>query len=290
VYWAGPIGISVDSAKADLSRWAVIGIGVGSMVVAWFVYDLLCKSPLGRRPGWLTLVGIVGLGAVAYGFSEVMTGRAAYIHTGAVIGTLMAANVFRVIIPSQRQMVDAMARGETPDPEPGKDAGRRSLHNNYLTLPVVFIMLSSHFPLTFGSEWNWLLLVAISVIGAGVRHWFNLRGRGHFNVWILPVAVAAMIALAVVTLPSDDIEPPTEVPDAIMSIIDARCTSCHSSTPTQAGFNEAPRGIVFDSEHAVLAWGISIGRAVESGFMPLANVTEMTDDERQQVVDWAFSR
>ncbi|MEX2323505.1 MAG: urate hydroxylase PuuD [Acidimicrobiia bacterium] len=288
VYWLGPIGTSVDPSRADLSRLALIGIGIGSMLVAWFVYDLLCKSPLGTRPGLLAAIGVVAVGALAYGFSQILTGRAAYIHVGAVLGTLMTANVFADIIPAQRRMVDAMTRGETPDPKPLKDAARRSLHNNYLTLPVVFIMVSIHFPMTFGSEWNWGLLAALSVIGALVRHWFNLRGQGHLNVWILPAAVAGMIALAVVTVPQQGGDPPTEVPDEIMSIIDARCASCHSRTTTQAGFTEAPKGIVFDTKEDALPFAITIGRVVDNGFMPLGNITAMTDEERQRVTDWAF--
>jgi uncharacterized membrane protein len=287
VYYTGPLGISVDPTRANLSRWALVAIGVATMLAAWFAYDALCRTPLGRRQGTLALVGLVAIGATAWGYSQVMTGRAAYIHTGALIGTLMAGNVFRVIIPSQRLMVEAMERGQTPDPEPGMEAARRSLHNNYLTLPVVFIMVSNHFPLTFGSRWNWALLAAISVVGAGVRHWFNLRGQGHRNVWILPAAVLAMIALAVVTRPSEAAGP-TEVPATIMSIIDTRCAACHSRRPTQPGFTEAPKGIVFDDESDVLPLAALIGRVVDARFMPLGNITEMTEEERALMVEWAL--
>jgi uncharacterized membrane protein len=286
VYYTGPLGVSVDPGRTDLPRWALVAVGVGVMVAGWFVYDALCRTPLGRRSGWLSAVGIVGIAAVAWGLSQVMTGRAAYIHTGALIGTLMAANVFRVIIPSQRLMVGAMERGEAPDPGPGQEAARRSLHNNYLTLPVVFIMISHHFPTTYGSGWNWALLAGISVVGAAVRHWYNLRGRGHRNVWILPVAVVAMLALALLTRPQDA-RAPTEVPATIMSIIEARCTACHSRQPPQPGFPAAPGGIVFDDAADVLPFAGRIAVVVETGFMPLGNVTAMTDEERALVVEWA---
>jgi uncharacterized membrane protein len=286
VYYAGPLGIAVDPNRADLPRWALIAIGLSTMLAGWLAYDALCRTPLGRRQGWLALVGLIAIGAIAWGLSQVMTGRAAYIHTGALIGTLMAGNVFRVIIPSQRLMVDAMSRGDAPDPEAGKEAARRSLHNNYLTLPVVFIMVSHHFPLTFGSRWNWALLAVISVVGAGIRHWFNLRGQGHRNVWILPAAAAAMIAMAIVTRPSDGADP-TEVPETIMSIVETRCTPCHSRQPDQPGFTEPPGGIAFDDPADVLPFAALIGRVVDTGRMPLGNITAMTDSERALVVEWA---
>jgi uncharacterized membrane protein len=215
----------------------------------------------------------------------VLTNRAAYIHTGALIGTLMAANVFRVIIPSQRVMVAAMTRGEAPDPAPGQEAARRSLHNNLLTLPVVFIMVSNHFPSTFSAELSWALLAALGVIGGLVRHWFNLRGQGHRNVWILPAAVVAMVALAVVTAPravSGD-----SVPDEVFAIVVLRCTPCHSETPTQPGFTEPPKGIAFTLKSDLAARRALVRQVVASGYMPLGNITLMTDAERALVVEWA---
>jgi uncharacterized membrane protein len=286
VYYTGPLGVSVDPSRADLSRPMLILLGVATMVAGWLVYDALCRTRLSHHPGWFAAVGVVGVAAAAWGYSQVMTGRAAYIHTGALIGTLMAGNVFRVIIPSQRVMVDAMSRGEVPDPEPGREAARRSMHNNYMTLPVVFIMVSHHFPMTFASPWNWALLAAISVVGAGVRHWFNLRGLGRHNVWILPVAVLAMLALAVMTRPSGD-DAIREVPQTVVSIVDARCVACHSNTPTQPGFAAPPKGIAFDTPEEIARMARLIGTVVDTGFMPLGNITAMTDEERAVVVEWA---
>jgi uncharacterized membrane protein len=287
VYYLGPSGIAIDPTKVELTRWALIALGLGSLVVGWLIYDGLCRTSLAHHPAWFALIGL-GLGAgAAFGYSQVMTSRAAYIHTGALIGTLMAANVFRVIIPSQRQMVDAMTRGEAPNAEAGLDAARRSLHNNYLTLPVVFIMVSGHFPSTFGDRWNWAILTGIAASGALVRHWFNLRGQGHRNVWILPAAALMMIALAVVTRPAstDQIVPPQ-----VLSIVQQRCVPCHSATPTEPGYTEAANGIFLDTEPAVLARRQIIGPLVKSGYMPFENATAMTEEERALVVEWAEGR
>lgn len=284
VYYLGPLGFTVDSTKWDLPRWGVIAFGLGSLVVGWFLYDLLCRE-FRHRQGLLAVIGTALLTAAAFGYSQVLTNRAAYIHTGALIGTLMAANVFRVIIPSQRVMVAAMSRGETPDPAPGQEAARRSGHNNLLTLPVVFIMVSNHFPSTFTSEWSWALLAALGVIGGLVRYWFNLRGQGHRNVWILPAAVVAMVALAVVTAPrpvSGD-----SVPDDVFAIVVLRCTACHSESPTQPGFVAPPKGIAFDTKAGLAARQSLVFQVVGSGYMPLGNVTLMTDAERERVVEWA---
>ena len=284
VYYLGPLGLSVDPSKVDLARWALVAIGVGSLIVGWFFYDALSRTPLAEHPAWFAAVGFALVTAAAFGYSQILTGRAAYVQTGALIGTIMAANVFRVIIPSQRVMVDAMRRGETPDPGPGRDAARRSLHNNYLTLPVVFIMVSNHFPSTFGSSWNWALLAALSLTGAFVRHWFNLRGQGRRNVWILPAALVAMIALAFVTVPRTS---SLVVTDQVWAVVEARCVPCHSSTPSQPGFTSAPKGIIFDRRDQFSARADAVAEFVESGFMPLNNLTGMTDEERALVVAWA---
>lgn len=284
VFYLGPLGLSVDPAKADLPRWALAAIGLGSLAAGWFVYDALCRTRLAEHPGWFAAIGFGLATTAAWGYSQFLTGRAAYVHTGALIGTLMAANVFRVIIPSQRVMVDAMARGKQPDPRAGRDAARRSLHNNYLTLPVVFIMVSNHFPSTFGSGWNWALLAAIALTGAFVRHWFNLRGQGRHNVWILPAAVVVMIALAILTRPQQDA---LTVPDEVWSVAEARCVPCHSSAPSQPGFTSAPKGIVFDTPAQFAVRADAIGEFVGSGFMPFGNLTGMTDEERALVVAWA---
>ena len=158
VYYFGAQGLLVDTEVADIPRTTAIGIGIGTLVVGWLFYDTLCKSPLKKHPNTLAIIGFSAAVAVAFGLSQFLNSRAAYIHFGAMLGTRMAANVFFVIIPGQRLMVDAMIDGKTPDPEPGKAGALRSLHNNYLTLPVLYIMVSSHYPMTYGHEWNWAIL------------------------------------------------------------------------------------------------------------------------------------
>ena len=171
---------------SDMSVGMASMLSTGSLVVAWVVYDLLCKSPLKKRPVAFALIGFALVTAAAYGLHQIFSARAAYIHVGAMIGTCMAANVFFVIIPGQRAMVEATEKGEEPDVSKGEAGSFRSLHNNYLTLPVLFIMISAHFPMTYGHAANWAILAALALLSAGVRHWFNLRGQGHRNVWILP--------------------------------------------------------------------------------------------------------
>ncbi|HAX81693.1 MAG TPA: hypothetical protein DCY40_03875 [Actinobacteria bacterium] len=284
VYYLGPSGIAIDARRWDLPRWGLMLFGVGTLVAGWFAYDLLCRW-LRSRPGWLATIGFGLAVGAAFGYSQVLTGRAAFIHTGALIGTLMAANVFFVIIPSQRKMVDAMSRGETPDPAPGAEAALRSLHNNYLTLPVVFIMVSNHFPSTFAAEWNWALLGGLALTGAAVRHWFNLRGRGQRNFWILPAAVAAMLALAVAAAPAEISG--ADVPDDVFAIVQMRCTPCHADEPTQPRVSAPPKGVVFETKADLAARAPLVAEVVASGFMPRNNATLMTDEERARVVEWA---
>lgn len=287
VYYLGPLGIAVDPGRWNLPRWGLILFGVGTMALGWLVYDRLCRW-LRHRQGWLAIIGFALAAAAAYGYSQVLTGRAAYIHVGALIGTLMAANVFFVIIPSQRTMVAAMSRGEVPDPAPGEEAARRSLHNNYLTLPVVFIMVSNHFPSTFSNRWDWALLAGIGLTGGLVRHWFNLRGQGRRNVWILPGAVLAMLALAVVAAPASVTG--DDVPDDVWAIVQLRCTPCHSTEPTQPRVSSPPKGIVFETRADLARRAPLVAQVVGSGFMPRNNATLMTEEERARVVEWAEGR
>ena len=201
VYYFGARTFLIDSSVADISEEVAILIGIGSLIAGWFIYDLLCKSKLADNPVHLAIVGFSLAVAASYGLCQVFSSRGAYIHVGAILGTIMALNVFRVIIPFQKVMVDMALKGESVDGSFGKKASMRSLHNNYITLPVLFIMISNHYPMTYGHKYNWLILAAISFIGAAVRHYFNLKNKGKQKVWILPVAAAGMIALAIVTAP-----------------------------------------------------------------------------------------
>ena len=295
IYWGQARAYMVDPAVADLTTGQAVAIGMGTIVGGWVVYDLLVKT-LWRRPKVVAVVGVSLLTGLAYALTHVLSARAAYIHVGAVIGTIMAANVFFNIIPNQRVMVDAMLEGKTPDTSKGAAGAMRSLHNNYLTLPVLFIMVSNHFPFTYGSTEGWAVLVAISVIGAMARHWFNLHEQGTKNQWLLPAAALALISLAFAMKPADRLPAPEATAAAataaptwseVHTIFQARCVSCHSAQPTQEGFLEPPLGMMMDTPEQVEAKKDTIHeRAVVLKTMPIGNITQMTDEERSILDAW----
>lgn len=284
----------VDPGVAEIGTRAAVAIGVGTLIGGWIAYDLLCKSPLGNKPVGLAIVGLILAVAVSFGLTRVLSSRAAYIHVGAIIGTIMAANVFRAIIPSQQEMVSAMQQGRAPNAELGKQAALRSLHNNYLTLPVLFIMVSNHYPATYGHEWNWAILGALSVIGAGTRHWFNLRNQGRRSVWILPAAAVAMVALVMGTAGDGGGRRETAgVEDLGVSFADVRvviaqrCAPCHSSTPTEPAFPSPPLGVALDTPLQIRTQAQRIyDVTIATRTMPLGNLTGMTDEERELLGRW----
>lgn len=282
VYW---LNASAWMA-GTLSAGAAVGVGVGTLVAGWVVYDLLCKSPLGKRPALFGLViyGLVVGTCAALG--QVLPARAAFIHTGAMVGTIMAANVFFVIIPSQRVMVEAAAQGRPPDPEPGKAGAMRSLHNNYFTLPVLFVMVSNHFAFTYGHEHAWLVFAAVSAVGVAIRHAFNRKGQGlPYTGWMVGSAVAGLGIIAAMAPP-----PPkaSSVPFAeVAPILKSRCQPCHATQPTWPGFPSPPAGLVLTDEAHAEAVVAKIKTQVEGRIMPLGNLTGLTDEERAKLVAWA---
>lgn len=286
VYYLGT-GMLVDPRVADISHGAGVAIGVGALVGGFIVYDLFFRSRLGRKPigSALFFVAMVGF---AYGLSQFLSGRAAYIHVGAMMGTMMAANVWVHIIPGQRQLVRSFESGEKPDPELAHIAKLRSTHNTYLTLPVLFIMISNHFPMTYEHPWRWAVLAVLSVVGAGVRVWFVMRNQGRKNVWLLPAAATAMVALAIVSSPqkAESSGPPVAFAEA-HRLIQAHCVQCHSETPTDAVWKQPPLGLVLDTPQQIKAAAAKIDeRVVKFKNMPLANQTGMTDDERAVIGRW----
>lgn len=295
VYYLGAGVYLLDPGVSGLSQWAGIGLGLGTLAIGWLVYDWLCRSPLGRRPALLGLVGFLLAAAVAWALTHLLSGRAAYIHVGAMLGTMMAANVFRVIIPGQHQMVDAVREGRLPDAEVGRHAAMRSRHNNYMTLPVLFIMISHHYPITYGHAWNWAILAVLGLIGAATRHFFNLRNAGRRAPWLLPAAALAMVALAAVTSPSvsrlrlataGDSDEPVSFQE-VRAVIVTRCSICHSASPTHPLFDAPPAGIAFDTPEEIEARAEKIYQVtVESPIMPLGNFTGMTDEERALIGRW----
>ena len=296
VYYTGSGVYLIDSQIADLSYGMAVCISLGTILAAWLGYDFLWASSLGEK-GWLPVIfSFVLLFGIIWWFHQWFGSRAAYIHVGAVMGTLMVGNVWRRIIPSQTKLVEAVKAGETPEESLGIKAKQRSLHNNYMTLPVVFIMISNHFPNTFAHQMNWLILIAIIVIGATVRHFFNLKNKGHLNIWILPAAMAAIFALIFATKPADSItnSPATvtfgteHIPFALVrTILDQRCLSCHSTTPTDEVFKTAPKGIMFDDNKRLKALAYLIKtQTVTTMAMPLGNKTGITPEERIILGRW----
>ncbi|WP_432698101.1 urate hydroxylase PuuD [Marinobacterium sp. YM272] len=275
---------------SDLSSAAAIAIGVGSLVVGWLVYTTLCDSPLGKTPALLGAVLFALLVFAAWGLSQVFSGRGAFIHVGAIIGTIMVGNVFRVIMPAQRALVKAIEEGREPDPQLPAKGLLRSRHNNYFTLPVLFIMISNHFPSTYGAELNWAVLAGIAALSVLVRHYFNTRHESQKYAWTLPAAALGMVTLAFVVAPQKNTSAaqPQQVSfNQVSEVIHERCTVCHSSSPSFAGFATAPAGIKLDSAEEIKLMAEKIhAQAIATQTMPLGNVTQMTLEERDLVGMW----
>tara|TARA_R110000868_G_scaffold97614_2_gene268439 strand:+ start:25519 stop:26715 length:1197 start_codon:yes stop_codon:yes gene_type:complete len=292
-YWSAESYL-IDPSVMALGKWDAILIGLASLFAGWVIYDLMCKSPIGQSTGKLA-VGVFILAMVAaYGFTHVFSGRGAFIHVGAMLGTIMAANVFRIIIPNQKKVVASLMAGETPDPALGLQAKQRSTHNNYLTLPVLLMMISNHYSMLFSHDQSWLIVGLILIVGGLVRHFFNTRnagGTGKAIAWQLPAAAIGMAILAMFASYDPNAAKMADqdviTANHAQAIIQTRCTACHSANPTDEGFDEAPMGVMFDdlaqieaNAQRILAQAI-IGRA-----MPLGNMTEMTEDERAELGHW----
>jgi uncharacterized membrane protein len=290
VYYADAKAFMIDPTVADLSTPAALGIGLGSMVLGYVIYDVMCKSRLILRQELFALVGLLILGVMTYALTHLLSGRAAYIHEGAVIGTIMVGNVFFTIIPSQKALVRAARTGHPLDETLGKKAGQRSLHNNYLTLPVVFLMLSNHFPSTFGHSSNWLILMVIVVASMGIKHYWNLLDRGIKSTWVLVVSVMALVVLSFVISPAMEDTLDATIPasfDEANAVIQARCVQCHSANPTDDQWSTAPNGVMYDTPEQIKAMADKImTRAVRTHTMPQGNKTGMTEEERTILKRW----
>lgn len=307
VYYFNSHLFLIDPAVMVLTPTKAIILSAVSIIGSWFVYDGCCRSPLRKTPLLLSITLALYLALLGYLLSEVFSGRAAYIHVGAAIGTIMVGNVFFVIIPAQKEMVAALKAQRRIDPAVGRNGLLRSIHNNYLTLPVLFMMISSHFPSTYGHHLNWLILVCISLASIIVRLYFNLPSRKKELWWMLPFAFISLLLLMWMTAPrtvattaqSTTIQKTTgtdSLSDSLSdsttntmahAIIQKRCTVCHSESPSQAGFAAAPAGLVMDKHEQVLA---NAGRiyqaAVLNKTMPIGNLTKMTQGERDLIAQW----
>lgn len=294
VHYVGAGVYLVDPAVMPLSNGAAIAIGLGSLAAGWIVYDGLCRSPLGRNDRLLAAVLFVLLAVAAWGLTRVFSGRGAFIHYGAILGTIMVANVAMVIIPGQRRWVRALAAGQPVDPGIGIRAKQRSVHNTYFTLPVLFTMISSHYAFTYAQRWGWLLLVAMTLSGALIRVWFVQRHKGKASPWPLAAGLAILGSTLGLLAPR-----PTPAPAAALApvtfhevsrIVAARCASCHAEQPTQPGFAAPPKNLMLDSEARIRAAALTIyQQAVAARVMPPGNLTGLTDEERALLGRWALS-
>ena len=294
VYYTHPQSYLVRPG-GDLTGTAAVALSIGLIAVSYVVYDLVCRSPIGANGRVLAVLAMAGAVGTERALSEVYSGRGAYIQVGAMIGTMMVANVLMVIIPGQRRMVDALLAGEAPNPLDGMRGKQRSMHNNYLTLPVLLVMISNHYPLTYGNGRGWLVLGDLMATGMLIRHFVNHRQRGRIVLAPLAGAAALLIGLIVALAPAVSLQS-GPAPDAAgaaapasapvptdaraKAIVDARCGRCHAVAAPPAGVDLA-------TLDGMRAHRSEIARVVSSGAMPLGNVTEMTDDERAALVAWA---
>jgi len=280
----------IDKNVMDLTQGQAVSIGIGTLVAGWLVYDTLCKSFLAKHQVLLSVILLIFISVVAWFLSHVFSSRAAYIHVGAMLGTLMAGNVFRIIITGPQAMVNAAKEGKPVDPSYGKKALLRSLHNNYFTLPVIFIMISNHFPSTYGSAFNWMVLMGLTVASALIKHYLNLKEKGEKSVWILPIGIVLIISLAFITrpIPKSVCKNDTAVTFAeVNAIIQKRCVACHSANPTDDVQKVAPNNIMFDTKENILKYAERINqRAVITKTMPQGNKTGITQEERDAIACW----
>ena len=305
VYWLGAELYLIDPAKADLSVFQAIIISAGSLLVGWVVYDFLCKSALGNNPTGLMLLLFVVLVVMSWGYNQIFTGRAAMLHLGAFTATIMSANVFLIIMPNQRIVVKDLKEGRTPDPKYGKIAKLRSTHNNYLTLPVLFLMLSNHYPLAFATEYTWIIASLVFLTGVTIRHYFNtLHATGSGPTWTWMATLVLFLIIAALSTASswngdyDDLESQTltekeenlmlaESFDDISDIIVSRCSMCHAREPVWDGMINAPKGVFLETDHDIVRGAKEIYiQAGVSHAMPPANITNLANEDRIKIVKW----
>ncbi len=286
VYWLGAPGTLVDPKIADFGPYTAAVASFAFLAGCWLIYDLLCRT-LSRRERWLLpAIALMTLAAVWLAHS-LFAARAAYIHVGAMLGTCMAANVFFHIIPGQKRMVAAIRAGQAVDPRPGVVGKQRSVHNTYFTLPVLFVMISNHYPMTFTDARGAWILVAMMLAGVLIRQYFVMRHRHAASPWLL-VAGGLLIVGAIVAIAPRPTAPTERVGlTEAQEIVARRCVTCHAPQPVQPGFAQAPKGIFLDSPERVLAQAPAILTTVASGYMPLGNLTGMTDEERRRLLAWA---
>jgi uncharacterized membrane protein len=292
MFYVGAESYLIDRRVADLTQLQAIALGIGSIVVGVGIYEFLVRTKLRNHGIILGLILIVVATTLSYGLTQIFSARGAYMHMGAIIGTIMAGNVFFGIMPSQRALVKAVEEGRAPDPSYGLNAKVRSTHNTYTTLPIIFIMISNHYPMTYNHSANWLVLIAIILITAAVRQYFVLRHFGKQKPLVLVGSVVATIALAFLIAPKSvelsEIQKQSTVSDQqAMQIIEQRCSACHSDNNTDDIFKTAQAGIVFSDIASIKQWGPRIkARVIDAKDMPFMNKTNMTEEERMHLAIW----
>ncbi|MGI9271784.1 MAG: urate hydroxylase PuuD [Woeseiaceae bacterium] len=288
LYWYGAEVYLIDPSIAELSPMLAVAIAAGSIVGGWIVYDLLCKSPLANNDKLFGIVLFVAVSLLAWGLCQLFSGRGAYIHFGVILGTIMVANVFFVIIPGQKQMVAAAERGEAPDPAPGVRGKQRSVHNTYFTLPVLFVMTSNHYAMTYSHEFNWAILIAITLAGALIRIYFVERHKGAASPIPVIIAIVLLAGVAALIAPKVSASSGEAVSfNDVRTVVHHRCTTCHSSVPTHPAFPAAPGGVILDTDQQILAEAQRIHQqTVTTRVMPIGNLTGMSDEERAMLDRW----
>lgn len=293
VYYMAADLYMIDPSVMDLSSWMAISISLGGLALGWLVYDGLCRSPLGSSDVALAGVGFVFLAVLAFLFSQIFSGRGAFMQMGALIGTMMVANVFIIIIPNQRKVVADLIAGKSPDPALGKAAKQRSLHNNYLSLAVIFVMISGHYPLVFASLYSWLIFTTVLVMGAVIRHFFNQHHKGEPPPW-WTWGVATLGMIAIVWMSAQPVTRSLEAAEAegvggvqVADIVSTRCSMCHSNQPVWEGITVAPKGVILETPDQIHRYATQIGlQAAHTHAMPPGNITRITEGERQIIATW----
>ena len=287
IYWVGASTHLVDARVMALSPMTAVLVSIGFLGLGWVVYDVLCRNLVGRD-GLLALLVFVFVMLCNYGLHQIFSARGAYIHVGAMLGTMMAANVFFHIIPGQKRMVEQIRAGQPVDSQPGIIGKQRSVHNTYFTLPVLFIMISNHYPMTYSHKYGWLVLAIIMLAGVLIRQFFVLRHRGEVKWWLPLSGIALLVALVVVMAPKPIDATGRKVSFAeLNTVIQKHCTVCHAEKPSWVGFAQAPKGLMLQSPEQISQHAAKIAETVASGYMPLANVTQMSDEERRIIAAWA---
>jgi uncharacterized membrane protein len=303
VYYGGADLFLIDRTVLDIEPWQAICLSLASLAVGWILYDLLCKSPLGKNTWGLMAFLYVVLIAMAWGYTQIFSGRAAFLHLGAFTATIMSANVFFIIIPNQKIVVADLIAGRTPDPKYGVIAKQRSLHNNYLTLPVIFFMLSNHYPLAFATEFNWIIAALVFLMGVTIRHWFNTtHARKGKPTWTWLVTVLLFIVIMwLSTVPKVLTGEEEQVSltqreqtfvanghfEAVRDVVQGRCSMCHAAEPVWEGIARAPKNVKLETDGEIAAHAREIYlQAGRSHAMPPGNITDLSPEERKLLVAW----